>query len=99
MMLTRASPNNVEVHIGTEFPQLAEHRLVDEVVASDDGNGYARVPPMPAQPAQEHQAVRLWHSKIEEHRVEVRLVQLSKRRLNVPRDRHLIASGAQHPEE
>ena len=90
-------PERLEPQLGAELAELGRHRLVEEIVAGDDGDGRRPLIVVRPQPPQEPEAVDQRHAQVEDDRVGVALFRFAQAGFGVHGGPDLIPFEPQHP--
>jgi hypothetical protein len=90
-------PHRLESQFGAELDELGRHRLVEEVVAGDDGHRYVAVVARCSESAKKAESVEDRHAQVENNRVRVAFSGLLQPSFGVHRRSYVVSLEAEHP--
>src|SRR5436190_14407612 len=92
-------PQRLEPQLGAELAQLVRYRVVEEIIARDDGDGDGSLVLLGTQAPQEPQTVDERHAQIEDDGVRLAPLRLDKAPFGGHRRAYLVALEPQHAGE
>ena len=92
-------PHRLEPELGAESAKLVRHRIVQKVIAGDDGHGRVALILVRAQPPEKAEAVDERHAEVENDRVGPTVLRFAQTHFCAQGGVDVIALEPQHPRE